>query len=272
MRYYPLDEELHRTAHDMNSFWEYRSDEPGYKADVDEVYQLADAAAERDPESTDEAYRLADRYAYKLAEWLNRKYAIDARCPSVMVAGPANFPMRKKEKQNRARDHLWEEYCKVEAIKEKIEHIGTFEKPIMSGDADAIDKLKAKLEKLEADHQQMKDENAKARKEGREAPHPRYRIANSYQNITATRKRLESLEAAKDRGSQESTVTILDEEARVVENTEIMRLQLIFDGKPSDEVRALLKKQGFRWSPKNTAWQRQLTDNARYALQALKSA
>jgi hypothetical protein len=41
-----------------------------------------------------------------------------------------------------------------------------------------------------------------------------------------------------------------------------MRLQLIFDGKPSDEVREVLKKNGFKWSPKNGAWQRQLTDNA----------
>ena len=43
------------------------------------------------------------------------------------------------------------------------------------------------------------------------------------------------------------------------------RLQILFDGKPDEETRAALKSNGFRWSPKNQAWQRQLTRNAEYA-------
>ena len=39
---------------------------------------------------------------------------------------------------------------------------------------------------------------------------------------------------------------------------------MLFDDKPSAEMRDTLKKHGFRWSPKNKAWQRQLTDNAKY--------
>lgn len=50
-----------------------------------------------------------------------------------------------------------------------------------------------------------------------------------------------------------------------------MRLQLVFDGKPEDGTRERLKANGFRWSPKNGAWQRQLTDNARRALKALEA-
>ena len=49
------------------------------------------------------------------------------------------------------------------------------------------------------------------------------------------------------------------------EDTEAMRVQLIFDGKPDDETRELLKQNGFRWSPRNSAWQRQLTANGKYA-------
>jgi hypothetical protein len=52
---------------------------------------------------------------------------------------------------------------------------------------------------------------------------------------------------------------------RIVEDATDDRLRLIFDGKPSEEVRNDLKANGFKWSPKNDAWQRQLTDNARYA-------
>lgn len=40
------------------------------------------------------------------------------------------------------------------------------------------------------------------------------------------------------------------------------RLQILFDRIPEDDRRKELKSSGFRWSPKNKAWQRQLTPNA----------
>ena len=40
------------------------------------------------------------------------------------------------------------------------------------------------------------------------------------------------------------------------------RLNIFFGSKPKEETRAALKSNGFRWSPKNQAWQRQLTRNA----------
>jgi len=51
-----------------------------------------------------------------------------------------------------------------------------------------------------------------------------------------------------------------------------MRLQLVFDGKPSDGCCAALKSAGFRWAPSQGAWQRQLTDNARAALRRIEGA
>lgn len=53
----------------------------------------------------------------------------------------------------------------------------------------------------------------------------------------------------------------------VIENADIMRLQLRFDGKPDADTRTVLKQNGFRWSPSNGVWQRQLTDNANFALE-----
>lgn len=49
------------------------------------------------------------------------------------------------------------------------------------------------------------------------------------------------------------------------EDPEQMRVQLIFAGKPAEDVRAILKKWAFRWSPRNQAWQRQLTENGKHA-------
>jgi hypothetical protein len=48
-------------------------------------------------------------------------------------------------------------------------------------------------------------------------------------------------------------------------NTDTNRLQLFFDEKPSEQQRAQLKANGFKWAPSQEAWQRQLTDNAIYA-------
>lgn len=45
-------------------------------------------------------------------------------------------------------------------------------------------------------------------------------------------------------------------------NQEENRLQIFFDQKPDEDVRAALKANGFRWAPGAGAWQRQLNDNA----------
>lgn len=50
----------------------------------------------------------------------------------------------------------------------------------------------------------------------------------------------------------------------VIFNYEADRLQLLFDSKPEYETISKLKRNGFKWSPKNSAWQRQLTNNAIY--------
>ena len=57
---------------------------------------------------------------------------------------------------------------------------------------------------------------------------------------------------------------------KVVENVEAMRLQIIFDGKPEADVRAVLKKHGFKWAPSQGAWQRMLNPAGKYALNRVK--
>lgn len=53
---------------------------------------------------------------------------------------------------------------------------------------------------------------------------------------------------------------------QVERNTDINRLQLKFDGKPEANVRSILKSNGFRWSPREGAWQRQLGGNSESGL------
>jgi hypothetical protein len=52
---------------------------------------------------------------------------------------------------------------------------------------------------------------------------------------------------------------------RIVLNKAIDRVQLVFDRRPEPEVIAQLKGRAFRWSPREGAWQRQLTQNGVWA-------
>lgn len=55
--------------------------------------------------------------------------------------------------------------------------------------------------------------------------------------------------------------TIEFDGVKLVQNTTLDRIQLVFDGKPDAETIADLKKAAFRWSPREGAWQRQNTNN-----------
>lgn len=97
---------------------------------------------------------------------------------------------------------------------------------------------------------------------GSRAPHMSFSLTNINNKIKATKQRIQELSKIKEKGTEETKIDYF----KIVENAEIMRLQLVFDGKPDDKVRAILKSNGFRWSPKNGAWQRQLTNNARWSV------
>lgn len=56
------------------------------------------------------------------------------------------------------------------------------------------------------------------------------------------------------------------EGGKVVYNFEEDRLQILFDKIPDAEMRTTLKRSAFKWSPRNQAWQRQLTRNAECAV------
>lgn len=93
-----------------------------------------------------------------------------------------------------------------------------------------------------------------------------YQLSNNLANIKRMRGRVAELEAkakaADEVGFKEQEFNGLT----VVKNFTEDRLQLLFDGKPDDEVRKVLKSNGFRWAPSQQAWQRKLTNNALYAL------
>lgn len=298
MRYYPIDENAARQARQMWSFSDYKqgSKTAEYRAQVDECYSIVDGLPD---DLKERGAELADRYARKLAEWYNKQFRIELMCPSVMISGGSNFPVHKKEKQNAAQDRHYQLYDEIQAIPDKIKRLARGESIIKAGDADALEKLHKKLAEAEELQAKMKAANAYYRKHKSlkgfdsftdelaeqldkaienglyNVPFPPYELTNNNAKIRATRARIAQLERIKSEAEAAQSVEDQAESKynglpfEVVENAEIMRLQLIFDGKPDAETRAILKKNGFKWAPSNGAWQRQLTQNAKYALERI---
>lgn len=291
-KYFSINESSARSAHDMMSMRDYSegSTTAEYRSAVDKAYDTADRVAEKKPEEAERAYRLAERYSKKMAEYYNKESSIGMMCPSILISGGSNFPVRKKEKQVAAweRNHQFYEY--VQGILTKIENILYGREIIKSDDERAIEKLEEKLEDMKNLQEQMKAANKAIRLKDTEAGndllremgyseeaitelrkpdfcgrvgYPDYELSNNNANIHRVEERLKSLKAAKERGSSEQEYKTF----KVVENTEAMRYQIIFDGKPEADVRTLLKSNGFKWAPSQGAWQRQITANGKWALE-----
>lgn len=293
-KYFPINERDARASHNMMSMRDYAegSTTVGYRREVDKAYDIADKVAEQKPEEAERAYRLAERYSKKMAEYYNKESSIGMMCPSVLISGAGNFPTKKKERQVAAwqRNHEFYEY--VQGLLGKIENILYGREIIKSDDERAIEKLEEKLDDLKVLQERMKAANKairmkdtetgndilremgyseKAIKELREPDYigrigyPSYLLTNNNANIHRVEERLNRLKAVKKKGSSEQEY----ETFKVVENTEAMRYQIIFEGKPDAEIRTLLKSNGFKWAPSQGAWQRQITTNGKYALNSV---
>lgn len=289
--FYTINEKSAKTAHEMMSMSDYKdgSKTAEYQEYVNEAYDLADKIAEAKPKEADRVYALAERYSRKMAEYMNKEISIGVMCPSVMISGAGNFPVKKKEKQVAAWERNHEFYQQVKGILDKMKNIMYGKEQIKSGDADAIERLEEKLEALKELQQSMKAANKAIRLKDAEKGNnilkdmgysneqieelrkpdfcgrvgfPDYALQNNNANIHRVERRLKSLKAAKVSGTQETENDFF----KVVRNAETMRLQIIFAGKPESEVREILKKNGFRWAPSNGAWQRHLNGNSEYAL------
>lgn len=184
--------------------------------------------------------------------------------------------------------------------------------PIASDDPLAEKKLQARIDGMKETQQQMKDANAYWRKhktmEGfsgfdeesnknidasmkeriddlnrrgftdmanAQKPFTSYQLSNNNANIKANQSRLDNMKQHKQKQAEQAASGGGRKSfngGTMVHNADLDRLQLVFDGKPSEEVRALLKRNGFRWSPKNKAWQRQDTPNAERAAKIVMEA
>lgn len=150
----------------------------------------------------------------------------------------------------------------------------SYKNAISREDPQAIEKLQAKLEECEDMQKKMKSINAYHKRRcayiehlilTKEQPYPSYVLANNNAEIRRLKKRIEELSKDKELGF----VGWKFEGGEAIANDELCRLQIVFDEKPSEEQIYKLKLNGFKWSPTNQAWQRQLNQNAIYAADRL---
>ena len=161
-------------------------------------------------------------------------------------------------------------------------------KPISSGDSQALEKLTEKLDACRKAQEHMKAVNAYFRKHGTcqgfpdmpeaaaakldvrvqnayswdKQPFPSYELSNNNAEIKRLQKRIEEISHNREVGF----VGWRFNGGEAVINTELNRLQLMFDEQPTKEQCSVLSHKGFHWSPTEGAWQRQLNDNTIYAL------
>ena len=303
--YYEISEETARNAHYCIHMSDY---EPGsatasYQNSVNSAAQLVEQQKARTSAFYhDKLDALLDRYARRLAQWTNDYNRNQASYPSQFIAGAGNFNMRKHNRQMSREDSLWEEYRQIEAILDKIRSVGTG--PVDLADPHAREMLTERLNSQRQMLEDAKTANAYYRKhktlEGCPglseknrawltrpgvfasgdgspisqygSPFPAYELASLRGKIERTEQRLAELDKREQQAAQPQTGTAFDG-GQIVRNIDLNRLQILFDAIPDADTRAALKQNGFRWSPKNQAWQRQLTDNAeRAARQVLRLA
>lgn len=188
---------------------------------------------------------------------------------------------------NRMTEKSFELIDKAQHYEQKAAAVGSG--GISSDDPDALAKLRAELAECEGAQMRMKDAN-KAIRAGK-TPEAKisalillgfsqaeaqslvkgdfcgrvgfasYQLSNNNANMSRIKKRIQDLEARRSR----ETIEVETEGYTYREDTEENRVMFEFDGKPVEEVRALLKRNAFKWSPNRGAWVRQLSNAGIYA-------
>ena len=234
-----------------------------------------------------------DTYIAAYRKKLSAQLSALSRCANPMVTGRGGFDYHRQENTNRSYQNRYEEFRNwrkkvLETVKrkkeaarpeeEKLEKAWQTLKRDIKSSADTIHGIdtgqcrgynralfvSSILNKVStfANHGEVEivrravdfisEYNARVRK-------PVITPRNKFFQLPELAERMrERLKAVQSRENKE----VPFEGGTLVWNYGEDRLQILFDRIPEDNRRKELKSSGFRWSPRNKAWQRQLTSNA----------
>lgn len=210
---------------------------------------------------------------------------------------PVQVGHHSEHRDRRFRQRMGETMTRAVDAQKKAEH---YERKaasvgnggISSDDPDAIEKLKAQAEEVDKASEKMKACNKLIKKGDRDGlaklgfneaqinelmkpdymgrlGFPAYALSGNRANATRIRKRIAELEATAARDTVEKEGNGYTYREDPDEN----RVMFLFDGKPDDATRSVLKEHSFRWSPSRGAWVRNLNNagiyNAKCVMQIL---
>ena len=221
------------------------------------------------------------KYLQKWREWL----AALSRCYSVLVVGPARFNNRRHEKMNdyeraaRQRLQYWSDkvvkrinrqerltgWQEVERLQNKLDTLTELHEKMKA--ANKIVRSKKMVEAEQIDelvalgfNEQQAIEILKPTERWQSVGFPTYQLQNNLAKIKDTQAAIERHKAMAEAEDKE----IKFNGGRVVVCNSEERMRFYFDEIPSVDVRNMMKRHAFKWSPKNGAWQRQLTANCKF--------
>lgn len=236
-----------------------------------------------------------ERYISKYKEWVQILFNKHSRIMSSMITGPARFPTRRNEKMNNYYENAvsefraWREKV-LKAIARRIEDA----KPEEQKADEEWTRLKRSIYSSASTIKGINDGTERGYNKalfvssiyGKVETYAKrgdvtivenaiayVRELNKQSSIITERHKFFKLaemakavcEAQEVRSNKEDTEILFDG-GRVIKNYSEDRVQIVFDTKPQPDVISNLKHNGFRWSPRFSAWQRQLTNNAYYAV------
>ncbi|CAN5447157.1 hypothetical protein BH10PLA2_BH10PLA2_08380 [soil metagenome] len=236
-----------------------------------------------------EMHRYRDGYYQRITDYLHSH----SRLASAFVVGPARFPVDQMQKRGQSTDNKltelvdWSRRART-SIKEKLLEM----RPQEEKDADAwrgleadlrssletiseidegnspysrplfVSSIVGKVERLAMNGETALVENALALVTDYNAHHPKPAITARHKFWTFPDLAQESAKKhdAKADKPQEKLAEVNGVELWA--NYGLDRAQLVFPGKPDNQVREKLKRCGWKWAPSQDAWQRQLTNAA----------
>lgn len=236
-----------------------------------------------------------ERYISKYKEWVQILFNKHSRIMSAMITGPARFPTRRNERMNNYYENAvsefraWREKV-LKAIARRIEDA----KPEEQKADEEWTRLKRSIYSSASTIKGINDGTERGHNKalfvssiyGKVETYAKrgdvtivenaiayVRELNKQSSIITERHKFFKLaemakavcEAQEVRSNKEDTEILFDG-GRVIKNYSEDRVQIVFDTKPQPDVISNLKHNGFRWSPRFSAWQRQLTNNAYYAV------
>ncbi|WP_418383993.1 hypothetical protein [Akkermansia sp.] len=207
-----------------------------------------------------------------------------SNCASSVITGGSNFPVARMMKRSRWADAKAKEMLDfVERAKKSVKrrYYNDPHAPIKSSDADAVERLEAKITSCKEMQETMKAANAVIRKaKGNKEQaiaglikmglgdhtankiltpdfcgrigFPSYLLSNNLAEIKRLEGRLLKVKRAQETAPEE---TETESGIRIEKCPQDNRIRIYFPGKPEKEIRSLLKAHGFRWSPRLGAWQ-----------------